>query len=115
MKSPKPRHITAMVLFPLLVAALVIPVVVWHAELWQVFGSVRKIRAWIEGWGAVAPLVFIGVQAIQVILFAIPGEVVQIAGGYLFGGWMGILLSMSGILLGSTGAFFLSRALGRQL
>jgi uncharacterized membrane protein YdjX (TVP38/TMEM64 family) len=102
-----------MVIFPLLVAALVVPVIVWHAELWKIFGSVRRIRTWIEGWGAVAPLVFMGVQAIQVIVFAIPGEVVQIAGGYLFGGWVGILLSLSGILLGSTVAFFLSRWLGR--
>jgi len=103
-----------MVIFPLLVAALVVPVIVWHAELWKIFGSVRRIRTWIEGWGAVAPLVFMGVQAIQVIVFAIPGEVVQIAGGYLFGGWVGILLSLSGILLGSTVALFLSRWLGRQ-
>jgi uncharacterized membrane protein YdjX (TVP38/TMEM64 family) len=102
-----------MVIFPLLVAALVVPVLVWHAELWKIFGSVRRIRTWIEGWGAVAPLVFMGVQAIQVIVFAIPGEVVQIAGGYLFGGWLGILLSLSGILFGSTVAFFLSRWLGR--
>jgi uncharacterized membrane protein YdjX (TVP38/TMEM64 family) len=107
------RRITALVVFPLLVAALVVPVIIWHAEIWRVFGSVRRIRDWIEGWGAVAPLVFVGIQVAQVIVFAIPGEVVQIAGGYLFGGWIGILLSMSGILLGSTGAFFLSRALGR--
>jgi len=95
------------------VAALVVPVIIWHAELWKVFGSVPKVRTWIEGWGAVAPLAFVGVQAIQVIVFAIPGEVVQIAGGYLFGGWVGILLSLSGILAGSTVAFFLSRWLGR--
>jgi uncharacterized membrane protein YdjX (TVP38/TMEM64 family) len=113
MKSLTPRQITAMVLFPLLVAALVVPVVVWHAELWKVFGSVRRIRTWIEGWGAIAPLVFVAVQAIQVIVFAIPGEVVQIAGGYLFGGWVGTLLSLLGILVGSTAAFFLARGLGR--
>ena len=107
------RRPVALVVFPLLVAALVIPVIIWRSELWQMFGSVRRIRDWIDGWGAVAPLVFVGVQMAQVIVFAIPGEVVQIAGGYLFGGWTGIVLSMSGILLGSTAAFFLSRALGR--
>jgi uncharacterized membrane protein YdjX (TVP38/TMEM64 family) len=113
MKPLSPRRVAALVIFPLLVAALVVPVIVWHAELWRLFGSVRRIRTWIEGWGAVAPLVFMGVQAIQVIVFAIPGEFVQIAGGYLFGGWLGIVLSLSGILVGSTAAFFLSRLLGR--
>jgi uncharacterized membrane protein YdjX (TVP38/TMEM64 family) len=113
MKPIPPRRIAALVVFPLLVAALVIPVIVWHAELWKLFGSVRRIRTWIEGWGAVAPLVFMAVQAIQVIVFAIPGEFVQIAGGYLFGGWRGIVLSLAGILTGSTAAYFLSRWLGR--
>lgn len=113
MKPLPPRRIAAITVFPLLVAALVVPVIIWHAELWKIFGSVPKVRTWIEGWGAVAPLAFVGVQAIQVIVFAIPGEVVQIAGGYLFGGWVGILLSLSGILAGSTVAFFLSRWLGR--
>jgi uncharacterized membrane protein YdjX (TVP38/TMEM64 family) len=113
MKPLIPRRLAALVLFPLLVAALVIPFIVWHEELWKIFGSVQKIRAWVEGWGAVAPLVFVGIQVIQVVVFAIPGEVVQIAGGYLFGGWLGIALSMAGILAGSTVAFFLSRWLGR--
>jgi len=107
------RRIAALVVFPLLVAALIVPVIVWHAELWKLFGSVRRIRDWVEGWGAAAPLVFAGIQAIQVIVFAIPGEVVQIAGGYLFGGWLGSLLSLGGILVGSTAAFFISRSLGR--
>jgi uncharacterized membrane protein YdjX (TVP38/TMEM64 family) len=107
------RRVAALVVFPLLIAALLIPVIIWHAELWTVFGSVRRIRDWVQGWGPAAPLVFVAAQALQVIVFAIPGEVVQIAGGYLFGGWMGTLLSLSGILLGSAVAFFLSRFLGR--
>jgi uncharacterized membrane protein YdjX (TVP38/TMEM64 family) len=108
-----PRRVFAIVVFPLLIATLVVPVIIWHRELWSIFGSAGKIRTWIQSWGAAAPLVFMGVQAVQVIVFAIPGEVVQIAGGYLFGGGVGILLSVAGILLGSTAAFFLSRLLGR--
>ena len=54
-----------------------------------------------------------GIQALQVVVFAIPGEFVQIAGGFLFGGWVGTLLSVAGILIGSTIAFFLARLLGR--
>jgi uncharacterized membrane protein YdjX (TVP38/TMEM64 family) len=113
MQIPRSRRVLAIVVFPLLVAALVVPVIIWHKELWSVFGSAGKIRAWVESWGAAAPLVFMAIQAAQVIVFAIPGEVVQIAGGYLFGGGVGILLSVAGIGAGSTAAFFLSRLLGR--
>jgi uncharacterized membrane protein YdjX (TVP38/TMEM64 family) len=113
MRSLRARRLLALVAFPLLVAALVVPVIVWRHEIARVFVSVRNLQDWIRGWGPGAPFVFMGVQALQVIVFALPGEIVQIAGGYLFGGWMGILLSVTGILVGSTAAFFVSRLLGR--
>jgi len=113
MKKLSARRFAALIAFPLLIVAVVIPVIIWHKQIWQVFASVKHLRAWISSWGPGAPYVFIGVQALQVIVFAIPGEVAQIAGGYLFGGWLGILLSFVGIAIGSTVAFFLSRLLGK--
>ncbi|HEY9593010.1 MAG TPA: TVP38/TMEM64 family protein, partial [Spirochaetia bacterium] len=105
MKKLTPRNIVALVAFPLLIAALVVPVIVWHGELWRIFASGQRLREWIAGWGAWAPLIFVGIQIVQVVIFAIPGEVTQIAGGYLFGGWLGLLLSVAGITIGSTLAF----------
>jgi uncharacterized membrane protein YdjX (TVP38/TMEM64 family) len=107
------RKIIALAAFPLLIAALVVPVIVWRDEIWRLFTSAQHLREWVRGWGAWAPLVFIAVQTVQVIVFVIPGEVPQIAGGYLFGGWMGSLLSVAGILVGSAASFFLARALGK--
>ncbi len=113
MAATKRRRTLALIGFPLLVAALIVPAVIWRREIWQVFASVRNLRAWIAGWGAWAPVVFIAIQAVQVIVFAIPGEVAQIAGGYLFGAWQGTLLSVIGIFVGSSAAFFLARILGK--
>ena len=48
----------------------------------------------------------------QVVIFVIPGEIPQIAGGYLFGIAAGSFYSITGILLGSTCNFFLARSLG---
>ncbi|MGA2974099.1 MAG: TVP38/TMEM64 family protein [Spirochaetia bacterium] len=113
MQKPLQKRVIALAAFPLLVAAVVVPVIIWHNDLWKIFASVRRVRTWIDGWGPGAPFVFMAVQAVQVIVFALPGEVVQIAGGYLFGGWLGTLLSLSGILIGSAIAFFLARLLGK--
>jgi uncharacterized membrane protein YdjX (TVP38/TMEM64 family) len=113
MKKLTRGNIVALVAFPLLVAAIVVPVIVWHGELWKIFASGERLREWVAAWGPAAPLVFIAVQVAQVIIFAIPGEVTQVAGGYLFGGWMGLLLSVAGIAIGSTIAFFLARLLGK--
>jgi len=112
MAEPRARRILAIAGFPLVLAAIVVPVVVWRRELWQLFSSTEGLRDWVASTGALAPLVFVAVQALQVVVFVIPGEVPQIAGGYLFGPWLGTLLSLGGILAGSTVDFFLARLAG---
>ncbi len=112
MPAPRARRIFALVGFPLLVAALLVPVILFRSEIWKLFTSVRGLQEWVHASGALAPLLFIAVQIIQVVVFVIPGEVAQIAGGYLFGVLLGTLLSVTGILIGSTIAFFLARLLG---
>ena len=106
------RRILALAGFPLLLAAIAVPVAIWHRELWQLFSSTEGLREWVASTGALAPLVFVAIQALQVIVFIIPGEVPQLAGGYLFGPWLGSLLSIGGILIGSTIDFFLARLAG---
>ena len=49
--------------------------------------------------GVRGPLICIAVQIGQVIVFPIPGEVTQIAAGYVFGAWAGFLYSWIGIAL----------------
>ena len=106
------KRILALAAFPLLLAALFVPLVIWGEEIWRLFSSAQRLREWVSGWGVWAPLVFMAVQATQVIVFIIPGEVPQIAAGYLFGVWLGGLLSVVGILAGSAASFFLARGLG---
>jgi uncharacterized membrane protein YdjX (TVP38/TMEM64 family) len=62
--------------------------------------------------GVLAPVIFIALQALQVILSPIPGEATGILGGYLFGQWLGLLYSTIGLTLGSIGAFAIGRWLG---
>jgi uncharacterized membrane protein YdjX (TVP38/TMEM64 family) len=112
MSKPETRRTAAILAFPLLIAVLIVPTVIFRHEIWRLFTSAERLREWISASGAVAPLVFVAVQAVQVIVFVIPGEVPQIAGGYLFGIWAGTLLSITGIIAGSAVSFFLSRMLG---
>ncbi|HHY79785.1 MAG TPA: TVP38/TMEM64 family protein [Thermoanaerobacter sp.] len=71
-----------------------------------------EFRQWIHSFGKFSVIVFIGVQILQVVIFAIPGEVVQIAGGYLFGTFLGTLYSVIGITIGSLICFLIARVLG---
>lgn len=62
------------------------------------------------GWGGV--LIFIGLQVLQVVVAAIPGEFVQIAGGYIYGTVAGTIYSLAGIVTGSILVFIIARLIG---
>jgi len=74
----------------------------------------RFLKHTLREWGVLAPVIFIGLQALQVIIAPIPGELTGILGGYLFGQWGGLLYSTIGLTLGSVGAFAVGRWLGAR-
>lgn len=69
--------------------------------------------AFLDSLGPWAFVGFILLQAMQVIVSPIPGEVTGLLGGYLYGPFLGVILSTIGLTLGSYAAFTLSRAFGR--
>ncbi|HET7838661.1 MAG TPA: TVP38/TMEM64 family protein [Rectinemataceae bacterium] len=99
--------------FPLLIVALVASAIVFRHELLAIFRDRDALSAWIGARGAWGVLAFVGLQVAQVVVFVIPGEIVQVAGGYVYGLWYGTLLSVLGITIGSLINFYLGRLLGR--
>jgi uncharacterized membrane protein YdjX (TVP38/TMEM64 family) len=96
----------------LLLAAIIALCAIYWTDIMNIIRSPESIQAWLEGFGPWAPAVFIAAQFLQVVVFVIPGEVTQLAGGFLFGiGW-GLVYSVIGIGLGSTFAFLVARKLG---
>ena len=61
--------------------------------------------------GAIAMVL---ISAVQVIIALIPGEFVEIAAGYCFGSWIGSLLCLCGIVLGSCTTILLVRYFGSR-
>ncbi len=70
------------------------------------------LKQTLRQWGILAPVIFIALQALQVIIAPIPGEVTGILGGYLFGEWLGLVYSTVGLTVGSVAAFGVGRWLG---
>lgn len=62
----------------------------------------------LPGWGA--PLLFICLYALGTVFF-LPGSVLTLVGGALFGPWLGTLYSLSGATLGALLSFLVSRHL----
>ncbi len=103
------RRIVQLSVVALLVAGLGAIFAAWGRFLWDLLTDQDRFKAWIDSYGAYAAPVFVAAQFAQVVLFFIPGEVTQIAGGYIFGTWLGLALSYLGITLGSLAAFALAR------
>ena len=68
------------------------------------------LEAWINDAGVLAPLVFILIYALATVLF-LPGSVLTLAGGALFGPGLGTFYNLTGATLGAVLAFLISRYL----
>lgn len=71
------------------------------------------MREFVAGFGLLGPLVFVVLQAAQVVVAPVPGQVTGFVGGYLFGAFWGTVYSLLGLTIGSAVAFWLSRRFGR--
>lgn len=74
----------------------------------------ERFRAWVDSQGPAAPLLFVGMVALQVVVAIIPGEPLEIAAGYAFGALEGTLLCLAGTFLGSMAVFLLVRRFGTR-
>lgn len=68
------------------------------------------LEAWMQGSGAAAPAAFMAVYALATVLF-LPGSVLTLAGGALFGPVLGTLYNLTGATIGATLAFLVARYL----
>ncbi len=85
--------------------------VIGLAVAWRDRFDVAALQTWVESAGAAAPLVFIALYAAATVLF-LPGSVITLAGGVLFGPVWGTLWSLTGATLGAALAFLIARYLG---
>jgi uncharacterized membrane protein YdjX (TVP38/TMEM64 family) len=109
--------ILSAVLFVLLV--LVIWLVVMDAHIIRfgvrLYRDKHFLKDTVASWGWMAPLVFIAIQALQVIISPIPGEVTGPVGGALFGTWWGLIYSSIGLTAGTLFCFAVGRKWGEPL
>jgi uncharacterized membrane protein YdjX (TVP38/TMEM64 family) len=103
----------ALIKIAILLAIIVLGVFLFsYYDLYRFFISRRRIIDFVNSFGPLSVVIFIGLQVLQVIVAPIPGEVNGFIGGYLYGPVLGTLYSTIGLTIGSLIAFFLARWLG---
>ena len=71
-------------------------------------------RQWVDQQGFWAPVAFVGMVVLQVVVAVIPGEPLEIAAGYAFGALEGTLLCILGTWIGGLTVFLLVRRFGTR-
>lgn len=86
--------------------------------LWPYFhdlfepGGLDRIINDVRDAGPVGFLILLGLQFLQIVVAFIPGEVVQIAAGLLYGPWLGAFVILLGCVISSAFIFALVHKLG---
>ena len=95
---------------------------IYHKEVWEylleltaAFQSIETARAYIAGYGVLAPVVSAILMIFQSVIAPLPAFLITFANGLLFGVWWGAALSWSSAMLGAALCFFIARALGRPV
>ncbi len=97
-----------------LVALLLIGTFTLGPKLVNAARDPEKLREDIGGNNPRSWLIFIGIQFLQVIFAFIPGELIEVAAGYIYGPFLGTLLCLIGVLPATCLIFGLTKLLGKK-
>lgn len=75
----------------------------------------ERIQGWLATAGPAAPLLYMLVMALAVVISPIPSLPLDIAAGAFFGPLLGTLYSVVGALAGAVASFLIARWLGRDV
>ncbi len=82
---------------------------------WGTVSDPEAVKEIISSFGILAPIVLMLAEALQVVFPYLPGQVLSIVGGYIYGPWIGTIFNLIGVCIGSLIAFIISRKFGRPL
>lgn len=97
----------------LLVLLIVLSFLVWR-ELPPEWLDSRWLEAWIKSMGMLAPLAYVLLRALAIVLTVVPNAPLDVAGGVIFGPFWGTVYSLLGSEAGAMICFLLARTLGRE-
>ncbi len=101
------RTLSRLVLFAALAAAI------GAAYLYRDQINATALEAWVKNAGALGAVLYIALYTVATVLF-LPGSVLTLAGGALFGPVWGTLYSLTGATFGAAMAFLIARYLAQD-
>jgi uncharacterized membrane protein YdjX (TVP38/TMEM64 family) len=81
--------------------------------LYELFIDRQRIIEIVGDRELLGPVIILALHVIQCVVFFLPGSVVAMASGYLFGTWKGFLLNIIGSTIGAALLFVIARKASR--
>ncbi len=75
-------------------------------------GGLNRVIEDVREAGVFGFLILLAIQFLQIVVAFIPGEVVQVAAGMIYGPWLGMLVVLVGCVISSAFVFMLVHKLG---
>ncbi len=101
------KRITQVLLLLLVVTGIAIAVV-YREQL-----SSEALQEWVQSLGSAGPVVFMLIYIVSTLVF-LPGSVLTLAGGALFGPVWGTVYNLTGATIGATLAFIIARYIASE-
>lgn len=100
----------------LLLFIVVIPLYIFttYPEMLSDLKDLKATAMYLEKYKSHSIPIYLGLQVLQVLVSVIPGQVLQLAGGYIFRFFLGLILTFTGLSLGTVVTFFFARIMGKN-
>jgi uncharacterized membrane protein YdjX (TVP38/TMEM64 family) len=83
--------------------------------IYGLIAQAASARTFVNTFGPLAPLIYIALFAMQIVIAPFPGQFMAVMSGYLFGAFWGSLYSIIGLALGAGFAMVIARRYGQPL
>ena len=118
LKKQKRLRLVVSILKLLLLAAIVIGIPLYiyfvHGDWLRRFEDVQEVIAFLGQYETESIPIYLGLQVLQIVISVLPGQVFQIAAGYMYPFWLALLLALSGAVIGTAITFGLAKHLGQD-
>lgn len=106
------RVLVGKIVLALFGGLIIVSVIKYLPYILEITISLDRFRDYIISAGKLGTLVFIFFQILQTVIAPIPGEVIQVAGGYIYDVTLGLIYTTLGMMLGAIIAFYFTRLIG---
>ena len=100
-KQERQRQIGVIITSFIFITAFIICYVKFGRELLDFISDADCFKLWINSYGKLGKIIFVGVRALQTVVKIVPAEPLEIGSGYAFGTFGGLFYCMLGTEIGS--------------